>query len=189
MDWFKRKSRGNHGKVASRFVGTCCISFYSRMSYASYASQVSEASPCVERPNFRVKPMQQHRAFFSASCLQFAHAPILLIDCFLAWLNSHFFSLKRSNCLAYTCSASLVTSSYLCFSFSLKPSWFSRFILVKWDGSKLLHPKYPQIKTENKQCRQSIVGQLASYPTRTIPDMLRMLAIPLLYVAIVGWSQ
>lgn len=127
--------------------------------------------------------------FFSASCLQFAHAPILLIDCFLAWLNSHFFSLKRSNCLAYTCSASLVTSSYLCFSFSLKPSWFSRFILVKWDGSKLLHPKYPQIKTENKQCRQSIVGQLASYPTRAIPDMLRMLAIPLLYVAIVGWSQ
>ena len=36
----------------------------SRMSYASYASQVSEASPCVERPNFRVKPMQQHLAFF-----------------------------------------------------------------------------------------------------------------------------
>jgi len=149
MDWFKRKSRGNHGKVASRFVGTCCISFYSRMSYASYASQVSEASPCVERPNFRVKPMWH---FFSASCLHFAHAPILLIDCFLAWVNSHFFSLKRSNCLAYTCSASLVTSSYLCFLFSLKPSWFSRFIFW-WNGmvQSYCTPNIPKLrpKTSN----------------------------------------
>ena len=51
VDWFKRKSRRNHGNVASDLLGLAV--YPSSLG----ASQISEASPCVVRPDSRVRPM------------------------------------------------------------------------------------------------------------------------------------